>query len=110
MYSIVHFPDHDLAGVFKEVSRILAPKSYLLVVFQTGASTLHIKEAFGKPLNLTFYRHEIATVRTLLESAGFTVWMVAVREPDDHERARQAYLIVQRVECEFSPRPSATPR
>jgi ubiquinone/menaquinone biosynthesis C-methylase UbiE len=110
MYSIVHFPDHDLADVFKEISRILAPKSYLFVVFQTGARNLHIKEAFGKPLNLTFYRHEIATVRTLLESAGFTVWMEAVREPDDHERARQAYLIVQRVECELSPRPSAAPR
>jgi ubiquinone/menaquinone biosynthesis C-methylase UbiE len=110
MYSIVHFPDHDLADVFKEISRILASKSYLLVVFQTGARTLHIKEAFGKPLNLTFYRHEIATVRTLLESAGFTVWMQAVREPDGHERARQAYLIVQRAERELSPRPSAAPR
>lgn len=110
MYSIVHFPDHDLADVFKEISRILTPKSYLLVVFQTGARTLHIKEAFGKPLNLTFYRHEIATVRTLLESAGFTVWMEAVREPDDHERARQAYLIVQRAERELSPRLCAAPR
>jgi ubiquinone/menaquinone biosynthesis C-methylase UbiE len=98
MYSIVHFPNHDLMDVFKEISRILAPKSYLLVVFQTGARTLHVKEAFDKPVNLTFYRHEIATVRTLLESAGFTVWMEAVREPDDHERARQAYLIVQRTD------------
>lgn len=110
MYSIVHFPAHDLAEVFKEIARILAPKSYLLVVFQTDAKTLHIKEAFGKPLNLTFYRHEIATVRTLLESAGFTVWMEAVREPDDHERARQAYLIVQRTECEREVHPCATPR
>lgn len=41
------------------------------------------------------YRHEIATVRTVLESAGFAVWIEAVREPDDGERARQAYLIVQ---------------
>jgi ubiquinone/menaquinone biosynthesis C-methylase UbiE len=96
MYSIVHFPHDDLSDVFKEISRILAPKCYLLVVFQTDAEALRIKEAFGKLLNLTFYRHEIATVRTLLESAGFTVWMQAVREPDDHERARQAYLIVQR--------------
>jgi SAM-dependent methyltransferase len=110
MYSIVHFPDHDLADVFKEISRTLAPKSYLLLVFQTGASTLHIKEAFGKPLNLTFYRHEMATVRTLLELAGFTVWMEAVREPDDHERARQAYFIVQRAECELRPRPCLAPQ
>jgi hypothetical protein len=51
------------------------------------------------PLNLTFYRDEMATVRTLLESSGFSVWMAAVREPDDGERARQAYLIVQRAEC-----------
>lgn len=109
MYSIVHFSDDDLANVLKEISRTLVPKSYLLVVFQTGAKTLHIEEAFGKQLNLTFYRHEIATVRTLLESAGFTVWMEAVREPDDHERARQAYLIVQRAEYGRGPRTCAVP-
>jgi SAM-dependent methyltransferase len=109
MYSIVHFPSDGLACVFREISRVLAPKSYLLVVFQTGARTLRIKEAFGKPLDLTFYRHEIATVRTLLESAGFTVWMEAVREPDDHERARQAYLMVQRAEFDLGPRPCGAP-
>jgi hypothetical protein len=60
------------------------------------------KELDGKPLNLTFYRHEIATIRARLESAGFTIWMETVREPDRHERARQAYLIVQRAECDLA--------
>jgi hypothetical protein len=89
-------PDRDLADVFKGVSRILAPKELLAYRVPNWRKRLTHKEAFRKPLNLTFYRHEMATVRTLLESSGFTVWMEAMREPDDGERARQAYLIVQR--------------
>jgi ubiquinone/menaquinone biosynthesis C-methylase UbiE len=97
MYSIIHFPVDELEAIFCEIARVIHKNGYLLVVFQTDAETLYVKEAFGKPLTLTYYRHEVATIRTLLEWAGFTARLEAIREPGPAERARQAYLIAQRA-------------
>ncbi|EFV14852.1 hypothetical protein HMPREF9336_00302 [Segniliparus rugosus ATCC BAA-974] len=97
-YSVVHTPADELAGLFGEFGRVLAPSGWLLLAFQTEAPALDLDEAFGHSVALRFLRHDVAAVHEALRAAGFDVFATTRRERDaaQGETAAQAFVIARR--------------
>jgi predicted methyltransferase len=73
--------------VIDEFHRVLRPGGYVLIAFQVGDDTLHVDEAFGRPVSLDFHRLQPDAVVGLLESAGFTLSARLVRAPESTSAA-----------------------
>lgn len=97
-YSLIHMPQEQLPAVFAEFHRLLAPGGHLLVAFQAGDEPLHIAEPFGHAVSLDFNRLSPDRITGLLHEAGFTLRATTVREPEEGERVRQAYLMACKPE------------
>lgn len=96
-YSIIHIPQEDLPGVFREFHRVLAPGGVVLLAFQVGDEPLHFSQGFGKSVDLEFRRLQPNTVLDLLTAEGFEIIAQMLRQPDISEKAPQAYLLVRRA-------------
>lgn len=99
LYSTIHVPLELLPGVFTAFRRALAPGGQVLVVFQAGEEpSLHLDEALGHAVSLDFHRRSHERIAGLLEEAGLVVHTSAVREPEETERSRHAYVMARRPE------------
>jgi ubiquinone/menaquinone biosynthesis C-methylase UbiE len=97
-YSIIHIPDEHLSEVFEGFSRVLIPGGLVLLAFQVGDQPRILCEAFGQPVELTFYRRQPGDVTDRLEGAGLQRYAEVVREPDSDgfESTQHVYLIARK--------------
>lgn len=99
-YSTIHTPDDRLPELFAELARVLAPGGHLLLGFQTEAEPRHVTSAdfglTGEPVGLTFLRRSPQLVIELLERAGLSLRAQLVREREDGETARQAFVLARK--------------
>ena len=95
-YSIIHTPPEQLPAVFAEFHRVLAPGGYLLLAFQVGAARVHLEQAYGHAVSLDAYRLSPDVVTELLSQSGLVANARLVREPDETETIRQAYLLARK--------------
>ncbi|WP_028924340.1 class I SAM-dependent DNA methyltransferase [Pseudonocardia acaciae] len=95
-YSIIHTPPERLAAVFAEFNRVLAPGGHLLLAFQVGDEPLHLDEAFGHPVDMSFHRLSPDRITGLLDRAGFAMLARTVREPSGWEKVPQAHLLARK--------------
>jgi SAM-dependent methyltransferase len=96
-YSIIHMPPERLPEAFAEFHRVLAPGGHLLVAFQVGDELLYLERPLGHEVSLDFQRLQPDEVAGLLEAAGLTVRVRAVREPEPDEAVPQAFLLARRT-------------
>ncbi|MEW2381880.1 class I SAM-dependent methyltransferase [Micromonospora sp. NPDC047707] len=95
-YSVIHVPWDRWPDVFTEFHRVLAPGGPLMLAFQIGDERYHRDEAFGKAIDLDWYRHRPDAVAGLLRDAGFETWVTVVKEADVTERTQQAIVIARK--------------
>ncbi|MGK5442470.1 class I SAM-dependent DNA methyltransferase [Micromonospora sp. URMC 105] len=99
-YSVIHLPDDRLPAAFAEFHRVLAPGAHLLMAFQVGDEPLHLTDAWGSPVSLTFHRRRPEQVARLLDAAGLEVRARLCREPQEWdgriESTPQACLLARR--------------
>jgi SAM-dependent methyltransferase len=95
-YSTIHVPDEGLPGVLAEFARVLAPGGHVLLAFQVGDGALHMTEALGHTVELTFHRRWPDEMAELLAQAGLPVRARMLREPEEGERTAQAYLVARK--------------
>lgn len=97
-YSIIHIPAAHLDAVFDEFARVLIPGGLALLAFQVGDQPRILREAFGQPVDLTFFRLQPDAITRRLERAGLRRFSVLVREPadDGFETTPHAYLIARK--------------
>lgn len=96
-YSIIHMPPEHLPDAFAEFHRVLAPGGHLMLAFQVGDEPLYLDRPLGHEVSLDFHRLRPDEVAGLLESAGLSVRVRAVREPDPGEGVPQAFLLARRT-------------
>jgi SAM-dependent methyltransferase len=97
-YSLVHIPQAELTGVFRELHRVLQPGGLLLVSFHIGEETIHLDEWWGKPVSLDFHFFRTERVAVCLEAAGFRIDEVLERPPypDVEHQSRRAYILASK--------------
>ena len=95
-YSIIHTPPEQLPALFDEFHRVLAPGGQLLLAFQVGDERVSLHHAYGHAVSLDAYRLPPDRIADLLSGAGFDVRATLLREPDEPEKVRQAYLMAGR--------------
>jgi ubiquinone/menaquinone biosynthesis C-methylase UbiE len=98
-YSLVHTESAALPGVIAEFARMLLPGGWLLLAFQTEAPDLTLAEPFGKPVTLTYLRHDTGRVSRALGKAGLAVDSITVRQRDIDagETANQAFVLARKA-------------
>ncbi|MFC7616317.1 class I SAM-dependent methyltransferase [Actinokineospora soli] len=90
-YSIIHLPPGEVAGVFGEFARVLAPGGYLLIGFFAGDES-----AFDHKVAVA-YRWSVDRLVELLRDKGFVEVARMVREPYEGERPfQQGQLLVRK--------------
>ena len=96
-YAIVHFKPAELAGVFREWRRVLAPGGVAAVSFHIGTEVVHRDEWWGHEVDVDFLFFETAQVTAALEAAGFTVESATEREPypEVEYPSRRAYIVAR---------------
>ena len=97
-YSLIHVPAPERPAVLEGFHRVLRPGGYLLLAFQVGDGTLHVAEAFGRPVSLDFHRLQPDDVVAALERAGFELTARLVKAPEPTSAAThipQAVLIAR---------------
>jgi SAM-dependent methyltransferase len=95
-YSLVHTPPEDLAKVFAEIHRVLAPGGLLLHAFKVGTARYHLDHAYGHPLSLDVYQYQPADVAEVLTGAGFVEVASFTHAPTEREKQPQGYLLYRR--------------
>lgn len=96
-YSIIHIPLGRRFEVFTEFHRVLAPDGQLMLAFQVGDERGHRAEAFGKSVNLDWYRQQPDEVADLLRRAGFEVCATITRQPDTSEKTPQGCILARKA-------------
>ena len=98
MYSIIHIPRGQLAPVFREMRRVLAPGGFAVLAFHIGSDVLHRDEWWGHEVNVDFLFLQPEEVTAALQSAGFIVERVTQRDPypEVEYPSRRAYVVARR--------------
>ena len=96
-YSIIYTPPEHRDDVCRELSRVLAPGSYLLLAFQAGQGEGPYRaDAHGTNLPLASYRHDPDVVIRTLSDTGLKVHTRALRQPQfTHESTPHAFIIAR---------------
>ena len=92
-YSIIHVPRERRGEVFAEFHRVPAPGGQLMLAFQVGDELLHLRDAFGRAVDLDFYRQQPDEVAGLLGDAGFALWCSTVKQPEGVEKTPQGFVL-----------------
>jgi SAM-dependent methyltransferase len=92
-YSTIHTAPQDLAAVFGEFARVLAPGGHLLLGFLACEDPL--PQEYDHKVELA-YRWSPGSLAELLRQAGFVVVATMVREPRHDERVPQGNLLVRK--------------
>jgi SAM-dependent methyltransferase len=94
-YSIVHFRREELAGVFREMKRVLAPGGALLLSFHIGSEVVHRDEWWGHAVDVDFLFFQTAEVEAALEESGLNIERVLERDPypEIEYQSRRAYIV-----------------
>lgn len=95
-YSIIHAPADMLPKIFAEMHRVLKPKGYALLAFQSGNESVRVSRAYGHEVSFTAHRLDTECIATQLEIAGFVMYSSALRQPGPMESTPQAYLMVRK--------------
>lgn len=96
-YSIIHTPPEALTEQLAELTRVLVPGGHLLLAFQVGEDELlRLTHAYGHHIELDAYRLSPDHVTERLALAGLDVIVRLVREAQDSEKTRQAFLVACR--------------
>lgn len=99
-YSLVNYPEDSHLQAFHEFARVLKPDASLLLAFHTGNEILHVTEMWRRPADLVFFFFDPESVRSKLQSAGFTVSDVILRgpySPDVEHQSHRAYIFARTV-------------
>jgi len=100
-YAIVHFEPGELAAVFAELRRVLAPGGLALVAFhvsnEAGDRVVHVDELFGAPVSLDFRFHSPDGVAAALDAARLPVIERVERAPYESAEypTRRCYLLAK---------------
>jgi SAM-dependent methyltransferase len=94
-HSVIHTPPELLPEVFAEFRRMLAPGGRLLLSFFAGDDPRRLAEPFDHRV-APAYRLSPDGVAGLLRRAGLSETARLVREPEEDERFRQAYVLARR--------------
>jgi SAM-dependent methyltransferase len=95
-YSLIHTPLDRLPSLVAELARVLAPGGRLLTAFQVGDERRRITNAYGHDMAADAYRLRPDFVADLFTAAGLVVEVRLVREPEEHEKTPQAYLLARK--------------
>jgi ubiquinone/menaquinone biosynthesis C-methylase UbiE len=99
-YSTIHVPDERLGDAFAEFRRVLVPGGYVLLGFQVGEEPVHLTQALGHQVSMTFRRRQPGWVAGRLAEAGLDLHAQVIREPDTDGRFReptpQAFLLARK--------------
>jgi ubiquinone/menaquinone biosynthesis C-methylase UbiE len=97
-YSIIHIPRTDIVRALTELKRVLKPGGVLLLAFHIGNQTIHLEEWWGHKVCVDFFVFEPPEMVAFLESAGFIVEEVIVREPypNVEHPSRRAYVFASK--------------
>jgi len=98
-YAIVNLAPELRRRAFREMARVLAPGGQLLLGFHVGGEVLSESELWGRPIEMDFYLLDPEIIRAELQSEGFVVQELAIREPyapDVEHQTRRAYLWVRK--------------
>jgi SAM-dependent methyltransferase len=83
-WSVIHVPDDEVPGVFKQFRRVLRPGGPLLVGFHVGDETRHTTEGYsGRRIDVESHRRRPDQVARWLRGAGFTIEAELVMRPDE---------------------------
>jgi SAM-dependent methyltransferase len=98
MYSIIHIPRGQLAPVFREMRRVLAPGGFAVLSFHVGSEVVHRDEWWGHAVDVDFLFLQPDEVTAALEEAGFVVERVTQRDPypEVEYPSRRAYVVARR--------------
>jgi SAM-dependent methyltransferase len=92
-YSTIHTPPSDLAPIFAEFWRVLAPGGFLLIGFHVGDGDRPRRVNFRDGVSVDAWDVTAERVAELSEEAGFVVHAQLVRAAQGRERRPQASLI-----------------
>ena len=94
-YAIVHFQRAELAEVFREMKRVLAPGGAVLLSFHIGSEVVHRDEWWGRAVDVDFRFFQTAEVVAALEESGLIVERALERDPypEIEYQSRRAYII-----------------
>jgi SAM-dependent methyltransferase len=97
-YSIIHIPRGQLAPVFREMRRVLAPGGFAVLSFHIGSEVVHRDEWWGHAVDVDFLFLQPDEVTAALEEAGFVVERVTQRDPypEVEYPSRRAYAVARR--------------
>lgn len=97
-YSTIHTPPPGQPRLFGEVARVLEPRGWVIVGFQTGEGVQDVAPAYrrhGHEVELVRYRFRPDEVSGWLGAAGLEETCRLVRQAQGSERDGQAVLIAQ---------------
>ncbi|MFD7258672.1 class I SAM-dependent DNA methyltransferase [Streptomyces sp. NPDC059874] len=95
-YSTVHTPPTELAALFAEFARVLAPGGLFLIAFKAGDRRLRLEHAYGHPVDLDVYWTPPDLIAELLAGAGLVEVARLVREADENEKGPQGFLLARK--------------
>ncbi|WP_330300048.1 class I SAM-dependent DNA methyltransferase [Streptomyces sp. NBC_00503] len=95
-YSTVHTPPSELAPLFAEFARVLAPGGYALIAFKAGGAQRRLEHAYGHRVALDVYENRPEHIAALLAEAGLVEVARLVREADAQERSPQGFLMARK--------------
>lgn len=99
LYSIIHIPRQDVAGVLGELRRVMQPGGSLLIGFHQGEEVLRVEELWGKQVNLDFTFFTPTEMVGYLEAARFVIEEIVERAPFAPEieyQSQRAYIFARK--------------
>lgn len=96
-YSLIHTAPDGLPALAAEFARVLRPGSWMLTAFHAGdGRRVERTSAYGHPIAMTNYVHDLVHVQHVLHEAGFHVHATVHRAAEGAEKTPQSILLARR--------------